>query len=379
MRFSDGVIIQQDCWLDIANNEATNVLIDIGKGSNIGRRCVISAHNRIIIGEKVLIAPNVYIADCQHEYRDIDKFVIDQGINSGNNKIIIGDGTWIGMNSCILGNVSIGRNCVIGANSFVNKDIPDYSVAVGSPAKVVKMYDNLDKEWKTIKTNSDIEEILNRRDEIKYRVEINQLKSLQVEVASICNLKCPQCFNNIQGHKSGILKKSIWEEKIRPILPQLMYLAKKMKVSQVIAYHDIIYSKKLEKESLYYNQKESDSMFKKAKEIANEQEIEYFCPGTFNNPIKYSYNENKLYCSYPYMHLWVYSDGRIGPCCMDFPNRIVLGDLKKSTIEEIWNDKPILKLRKSLNENLSEKCIYCAQHAKIDLTNKKYLIKHNER
>lgn len=50
----------------------------------------------------------------------------------------IGDGSYIGINAIIVGNVKIGKYCVIGANSVVTKDIPDYSVAVGSPAKIIK-------------------------------------------------------------------------------------------------------------------------------------------------------------------------------------------------------------------------------------------------
>lgn len=52
--------------------------------------------------------------------------------------IIIDDNVWIGEMSCMLGNVYIGQGSIIGANSVVTKDIPPYSLAVGSPAKVVK-------------------------------------------------------------------------------------------------------------------------------------------------------------------------------------------------------------------------------------------------
>ncbi len=59
--------------------------------------------------------------------------------------VVIGNGSWIGEHVCIIG-ASIGRHCVIGANSVVTRDIPDYSVAVGSPAIVIKKYDfNLNK------------------------------------------------------------------------------------------------------------------------------------------------------------------------------------------------------------------------------------------
>ena len=60
---------------------------------------------------------------------------------------MIGDGTWIGTNVVRVGNIQIGKHCVIGANSVVTKDIPDYSVAAGIPAKVIKRYDFEEEEW----------------------------------------------------------------------------------------------------------------------------------------------------------------------------------------------------------------------------------------
>ena len=90
------------------------------------------------IGDKVLLSPNVYITDCDHEYRNINVPVIDQGIVQRSQKVSIGEGSYIGINAVIVGNVKIGRHCVIGANSVVTKDVPDYCVAVGSPAKVIK-------------------------------------------------------------------------------------------------------------------------------------------------------------------------------------------------------------------------------------------------
>ena len=112
--------------------------IRIGRGSEIGERCRISIANSLKIGEKVLISPNVYITDCDHEYRNIDVPVIDQGIVQKGQKVIIGDGSYIGINAVIVGNVKIGKHCVIGANSVVTKDIPDYCVAVGCPARIIK-------------------------------------------------------------------------------------------------------------------------------------------------------------------------------------------------------------------------------------------------
>lgn len=90
------------------------------------------------MGQKVLLSPNVYITDCDHEYRNLKAPVIDQGIVQKGQTVSIGDGSYIGINAVIVGNVKIGKHCVIGANSVVTKDVPDYCVAVGSPAKVIK-------------------------------------------------------------------------------------------------------------------------------------------------------------------------------------------------------------------------------------------------
>ena len=110
----------------------------IGMGSEIGERCRISIANSLEIGEKVLLSPNVYITDCDHEYRNIKIPVIDQGIVQRGQRVSIGEGSYIGINAVIVGNVKIGKHCVIGANSVVTKDVPDYCVAVGSPTRVIK-------------------------------------------------------------------------------------------------------------------------------------------------------------------------------------------------------------------------------------------------
>lgn len=112
--------------------------VRIGQGSEIGERCRISIANSLNMGKKVLLSPNVYITDCDHEYRNLEVPVIDQGIVQKGQAVSIGDGSYIGINTVIVGNVKIGKHCVIGANSVVTKDVPDYCVAVGSPARVIK-------------------------------------------------------------------------------------------------------------------------------------------------------------------------------------------------------------------------------------------------
>jgi acetyltransferase-like isoleucine patch superfamily enzyme len=92
----------------------------------------------IEIGKKVLIADKVYISDNLHGYQQIDVAIIDQTIIQAN-KVFIGDGAWLGENVCVIG-ASVGKNSVIGANSLVNKNIPDYCVAAGAPAVIIKRY-----------------------------------------------------------------------------------------------------------------------------------------------------------------------------------------------------------------------------------------------
>ena len=123
-----------------------NARVEIGDGSSLGRGCIVAAANRVIIGKKVLIAHNVFIADTQHEYRDTKTPIIDQGITTDQVTVTIGDGAWIGANALVLG-ANVGKQSVVGANSVVLNDVPDYSVAVGNPAKVIKSYDFSKEQW----------------------------------------------------------------------------------------------------------------------------------------------------------------------------------------------------------------------------------------
>lgn len=121
--------------------------ITIEDGAEIGQRCRISIANSLTIGKEVLISPNVYITDCDHKYEDINVPVIKQGIVMNGNMVSIGDGSYIGINSVIVGDVHIGKHCIVGANSVVTNNIPDYCVAVGSPARIIKKYDFKRNKW----------------------------------------------------------------------------------------------------------------------------------------------------------------------------------------------------------------------------------------
>ena len=119
----------------------------VGENTYIGPHSHISGtQGSIIIGKHVMIADGVLISTAAHKYQDVMTPVKDQGYESRGN-IIIGDGCWIGEGSYILPGVRVGANSVIGANSVVVYDVPSFSVAVGSPARVIRQYSVSEKKW----------------------------------------------------------------------------------------------------------------------------------------------------------------------------------------------------------------------------------------
>ncbi|MBK1876629.1 acyltransferase [Pelagicoccus mobilis] len=111
--------------------------INIGENVCISGHCTITAASDVTIEDQVLIARYVYISDHSHEYKLESIPIKNQGITKPS-PVRIGSGSWIGQSSVICPGVTIGRNCVIAANSVVKSNIPDYHIAAGSPARVVK-------------------------------------------------------------------------------------------------------------------------------------------------------------------------------------------------------------------------------------------------
>lgn len=123
-------------------------VVSFGSGTEIGNHSTISSVNEVIIENDVLTGPHVFISDHNHEYGNPLKPISKQGVMvKDGSKVVIGEGTWLGTNVVVVGNVKVGKHCVIGANSVVTKDIPDYSVAAGIPCKVIKRYDFEKGEW----------------------------------------------------------------------------------------------------------------------------------------------------------------------------------------------------------------------------------------
>ena len=111
--------------------------VEIGSKTVLGQECTISAYQRVAIGEQCVIADRVMFIDFDHVVTDAELPIRQQGIYKRD--VVVGSNVWIGYGAQILRGVTVGDNAIIGASSVVTRDIPANAVAVGSPARVVRM------------------------------------------------------------------------------------------------------------------------------------------------------------------------------------------------------------------------------------------------
>jgi acetyltransferase-like isoleucine patch superfamily enzyme len=110
-------------------------IVTIGDRCLIGRGSHIVGHFRVEIGDDVYTGPNVYITDQNHSWADADLPIGRQA--APERPVTIGAGSWLGAGVVVLPGVRVGRHVAIGAGSVVTRDLPEHTVAVGSPARVV--------------------------------------------------------------------------------------------------------------------------------------------------------------------------------------------------------------------------------------------------
>ncbi len=129
----------ENCYIG-RNCTFTYNTIELGNSVYIGNNCVIqSAHGYIKIGNHVMLGPGVNIHGGNHIINRVGMFMDQVQKKFGEDPdLVIGNDVWIGSNAIILGGITIGDGCVIGAGTIVTKSIPPYSIVVGNPGKVIK-------------------------------------------------------------------------------------------------------------------------------------------------------------------------------------------------------------------------------------------------
>lgn len=120
--------------------------IVIGDRVTATANLTLAAHQEIIIEDDVMFASNVNITDGLHGYENADEPYKYQPIFRIA-PIVIKRGCWIGQNVVVMPGVTIGELSIIGANSVVTKSIPNRCIAVGSPARVIKKWDAVSRQW----------------------------------------------------------------------------------------------------------------------------------------------------------------------------------------------------------------------------------------
>ena len=145
------VNVSDHVWLNVATDDPVGEpTIIIEDGCHIGYDSIISGKNLVHLERDVLVGQQVVIQDHNHAYEDLEIPIISQGITEGG-RIRIGEGSWIGRGAAILcsrGELTIGRHCVVSANSVVMQSIPDYSVVFGIPATIIRQYDSTRRVWR---------------------------------------------------------------------------------------------------------------------------------------------------------------------------------------------------------------------------------------
>jgi len=128
-----------------------NASISICEDVSIGQNVHITSGAHLLIGRRTTLTENIMVTNIDHDYTEIGVHVLLQ--RHIVKETIIGENCFIGFGVVIQAGTILGNQCIVGANSVVRGNFPDFSVIVGSPAKIIKRYDVSSSIWK--KTNPD--------------------------------------------------------------------------------------------------------------------------------------------------------------------------------------------------------------------------------
>ncbi|MFL6513851.1 MAG: acyltransferase [Chthoniobacterales bacterium] len=143
IEIGSGVFFGADGWLQVVPSDAprgNEPVISIGDHTSIVGTCTITAVEQVVVERSVLMAGNVYISDHAHAHHSRTEPIKDQGVTNVA-PVRICEGAWLGQNVVICPGVTVGKNSVIGANSVVRNNVPDFCVFAGAPAKFIRKID----------------------------------------------------------------------------------------------------------------------------------------------------------------------------------------------------------------------------------------------
>ncbi len=156
IRVGKGFTTGFNCRIDAfgKRDKGKKAIVNIGDNVQINDYVHIGAVENVSIGDNVLIASKVFITDHNHgSYSGVNQdspYSIPKERQILSKPVVIEKNVWLGEFVSVLPGVTIGEGTIIGTMSVVNKDIPPFSIAVGSPAKVIKKYNHELKKWLTI-------------------------------------------------------------------------------------------------------------------------------------------------------------------------------------------------------------------------------------
>lgn len=155
--------IGDGCWINVNHRESDEKRFVVGKSSFIGRNNFFTVGKRIQLGDYFFSSVNCSFLGASHGKDVFRPYIL--GSIEERDSIIVGTNVFVGADCKVIGNVTIGHGSIIGAGSIVVSDIPPFSLAVGSPARVLKRFDFELRKWTKFKE----EEVYTHPDEEEYR------------------------------------------------------------------------------------------------------------------------------------------------------------------------------------------------------------------
>ena len=124
----EGINVERGAWF------GDGAQIEIGDRSGIGVDCAL--YGPVQIGADVMMGPEVLVFTANHRFDRLDLPMLDQGYDAPRT-VVVGDDAWIGQRAILLPGVRIGRGAIVGAAAVVTRDVPDFAIVGGNPARVI--------------------------------------------------------------------------------------------------------------------------------------------------------------------------------------------------------------------------------------------------